>query len=472
MIRLIVFLIVAIGLSLVAVWFANNPGEVQVTWLGQQVQTSVGPVVFGILAFAVVFTFLFELFRMVRGAPRKIVRNHRAKRQERGYQALTRGLVAAAAGDRAAARQSTKRAEKLLDKAPTTLLLGAQAAQLEGRDGEARVKFEEMLKHPETEFLGLRGLLAQAIKDEDPDAAYDIAKKAYRRHPETPWVLTTLFELQTQGGHWQEALTTVGDMARHKLIDRDTATRRRAILFHQQSREKVDANRLNEALDLGRKAHKLLPGFAPIAVHASGIALKLEKTRLARKIIETAWKVQPHPLLAKAMTALDAERSPTERLRTFERLQSLHSGSLEGELALAEQAIAAEQWPAARDALHRAIRLGPTASAFRLMAEVERATDGDADKIQKWLAKAVDAPPDPAWLCKATGEAQAEWAAFGPDGKFDSLHWGQPPRITPLLREDAPAELILPNSTRNVPARRDAEISVAPKRPPDEVDAA
>ena len=28
-------------------------------------------------------------------------------------------------------------------------------------------RFEQMLKHPETEFLGLRGLLAQAMKEGD-----------------------------------------------------------------------------------------------------------------------------------------------------------------------------------------------------------------------------------------------------------------------------------------------------------------
>ena len=96
-------------------------------------------------------------------------------------------------------------------------------------------------------------------------------------------------------------------------------------------------------------------------------------------------------------------------------------------------------------------------------------------------AKAVDAPSDPTWICRATGEMRANWSAFGPDGKFDSLRWGSPPTIVPMLNADAPAELILPDTTRNVPKRNDSdEISVAPSRPapppedgkPDKVDAA
>jgi len=101
-----------------------------------------------------------------------------------------------------------------------------------------------------------------------------------------------------------------------------------------------------------------------------------------------------------------------------------------------------------------------------MFADVERATGGDADKIQGWLAKAVDAPSDPTWICKATGETKARWSAFGPDGKFDSLRWGSPPTIVPMLNVDAPAELILPDSTRNVPARQEKdEIAIAPNRP-------
>ncbi|MDH3659633.1 MAG: heme biosynthesis protein HemY [Alphaproteobacteria bacterium] len=468
MIRLIIFLIIAIAAAWLSVWFADNPGEVKITepWFGNSFSPPFGILILGVLAFGVAIAFLYELYRTVVTAPKKFSRHRRQKRKERGYQELATGLVAAAAGDVNAAKASTRRAEKLLEKAPTTLLLGARSAQLDGNDDEARGKFKEMLQHKETEFLGLRGLLAQAIKDGDREEAIKLAKKAYLRRPNTPWVLTTLFDLQTEGGEWREAMATVNDMARQKLIDAQTATRHRAILLHLQAEKKDEEGRAQEAFDNAKKAHKLLPGLAPIAVNAARLAVKNDRPRPARKILETSWKVEPHPALARALAGLDADQSPTERYKTIERLHKLNPNSLEGELALAEQAAAAEQWPAAREALERAVELGATASVFRMFAEVERATGGDADKIQGWLAKAVDAPSDPTWLCKATGETQARWSAFGPDGKFDSLRWGSPPTIVPMLNADAPAELILPDTTRDVPARNQTdELAVAPARP-------
>ncbi|MGH6914117.1 MAG: hypothetical protein ACREH3_10470, partial [Geminicoccales bacterium] len=241
----------------------------------------------------------------------------------------------------------------------------------------------------------------------------------------------------------------VNDMARYKLIDRATATRRRAILFHQAAQDERDGGRIHEALYLAQKAHKLMPGLAPLAAQAAELAEQSSKPRQARKILETAWKARPHPALAKVYLALDSNQAPAaERYKRMERLYQLQPTALESELALAEQAISTDQRAAARASLERALKLGPTASVYRLLAELEQA-EGDGERARMWLAKAVDAPPDPAWLCESIGEARAQWSAFGPDGRFDSLRWGSPPKIVPLLREDAAAELILPGAKPN-----------------------
>jgi HemY protein len=452
MIRLIVFLVVAVGLSLVATWFADHPGRVSLIWQGLQIETSVGVLAVGVLLFGVVLVILFEILRLVRRAPRQFGRRWRRARIDRGYQALAQGLVAAAAGDVSAAKALNHRAEKLLEHAPSTLLLSAQTAQLDGDEGAARQKFQRMLKYPETEFLGLRGLLAQAIKDGDRDTALELARQAYLRRPNTPWVLTTLFDLQTQAGLWTEALSTVRDMARHKLIDRATATRRRAILFHQQAAAERKDGHSYGALRLARKAHKLLPTLAPVAVQAIELAEETGQPRIARKILETAWRSEPHPTLARAYLAAAAGQPPAERLKLAERLHQLAPEHVQSDLVLAEQAIAAQRWESARDALERARKRAPTASVYRLLAEAEQA-EGKGEKARAWLAKAVDAAPDPAWLCPATGQVRAGWSAFGPDGRFDSLRWGSPPKIVPLLREDAEAQLIPPATVSSISPR-------------------
>jgi len=461
MFRLIVFLVIAVALSLLATWLADQPGQVALTWQGVQIETSVAVLLLGVLVLGVLIAIVLEVLRLLRGVPRRIVEHRRTSRREHGFEALSQGMVAAAAGDTAAAKQLTRRAEKMLDHSPSTLLLGAQTAQLEGDESAARLKFQQMLKHAQTEFLGLRGLLAQAIKDGDDETALRLARRAYLRRPNTSWVLNTLFDLQTRSGRWREALSTVGDMARYKLIDRAAATRRRAILFHQQAADERAQGRPYEALYLAQKAHKLLPGLAPIAVQACELAVQAGKQRVARRLLETSWKERPHPSLARAYAGLAGNPSPAERLKAIERLHQLRPDQLESEIALAEAAIAAGQWQTARTALQRALKMEPTASVYRLLAEVEQA-DGDAEKARAWLTKAVDAPPDPAWICATTGEVRASWSPFGPDGRFDSLRWGSPPKIVPMLHEGAEAQLIPPaGAPGRSPAQGDSEAARA-----------
>jgi HemY protein len=467
MIRLIVFLIVAVALSWLATWLVDHPGRVSLTWQGTHIETSFVVLLLAVAVIGILLVILFEILRVVRQAPSRWGRAHRRSRIDRGYAALSQGLLAAAAGDAAAAKLLNRRAEKLLYQAPATLLLSAQTAQLEGDEGTARLKFQEMLKHTDTEILGLRGLLAQAIKDDDRETALKLAQRAYLRRPHTPWVLTTLFDLQTQAGLWPEAQSTVGDMARRRVIDKATASRRRAILFYQEAAATRAKGRPYAALELMRKAHKRLPSLAPITVQAALLAAELNKPRVARKMLEASWRTEPHPELARAYAGLDGSESPADRLKQVERLHQLHPEHVASDLALAEHALAAQQWSTARAALERVLKKDPTASAYRMLAEVEQA-EGDGEKARMCLAKAVDAPPDAAWLCQSTGEVRARWSAFGPDGQFDSLHWGKPPKIVPMLGDERALVIRPPAATPEPPpaGSKPATTSAAPAPSP------
>ena len=162
MIRLIVFLIavalIASGLS----WLADRPGELVVQWQGYQFETSVFR---AIIIFAVLFTvalLAWSVLRHVWYSPASVSSFLTRRRQKRGLEALSSGMIALGAGDRAAATRSAIQARKSLPNEPLTHLLRAHAAQLSGDSTTARRIFEAMLASPDTEQLGLRGLHLEA----------------------------------------------------------------------------------------------------------------------------------------------------------------------------------------------------------------------------------------------------------------------------------------------------------------------
>ena len=241
MTRVVIFFLIVAALAAIAVWIADEPGQVAISWGDGLVETSPAALAAAAAIFAASGALLFQLARWLWVGPRTIARARHLRRQRRGYVALTQGLVSAAAGDPRGARRLARRANLLLGEPPLTLLLSAQAAQLEGEDDLAKAYFEAMLEQPETEFLGLRGLLVQANKAGDNLAALSLAERAFALRPHTPWVLTTLLELQSHAGRWSDALGTLRVALRQKALEAEAGQRREAGLLLEQARAARDA---------------------------------------------------------------------------------------------------------------------------------------------------------------------------------------------------------------------------------------
>ncbi len=452
MMRILLFLVFSTAAALLAAWFADHPGRVLVEWMGVEIETSFALLFLAVLLLVLLGVVAFEIVHGFVTLPRRLRERRARKRLERGYQALTTGLVAAAAGDLANARYYARQAARLLDgERAGLLLLTAQTAQLEGNDEEALRRFRAMLKEPETHLLGLRGLLAHAMKDGDLDRALELAREAYRRSPSTPWVLTTLFDLLTRAERWEEALAHLGELVDAKLLTPSDARRKRAIMLSMMARAAERAERLGEAFELARRAFRTAPGFAPLAVHAAKLATRLGRDRLARRILERAWRAEPHPDLARAYAALVPDEPPLARAKRLERLRSLRPYDALSYLVLGEAYLVAGEFREARHLLGRARELGPTVRLYQLLADLELLETGDEARAQEWLEKALDAPLDRAWMCRETGEILPEWKPFGGNGGFDAVHWVEPPRVARLPAELRPTRYLV--GERPSPAR-------------------
>jgi HemY protein len=434
LLRLILFLILASVLAAFAVWLADQPGTVNISWRGYEVSTSFAIMLAVVAAIAAAVTLLFEILRWIRGLPRRIGRSRAHRRVVRGYEAIDRGLVAVASGDREAARFHTRQAERLLPNRPGALLLSAQTAQLEGRDDEAHKVFRAMLGDRSSELLGVRGLLAQAMKSGDRAEALDLAKRAHRLSPRTPWVLQTEFELLTRAERWEEALAVLDGIGREKLLDEPVVRRRRAILLHMLAQEHRRHERPADAFAAVRRAVKAAPGFAPAALLAAELAAEQGRPRSGKRPLQLAWGVEPMPAIAQAWIQLTAGNNPAKRYDRFRPLERMQPDHLETHLALAELAVASNRPEVARRHLERAEQIRPTQRVLRAMAELERLS-GSPERADELLTRAADARPDRAWVVDETGDVVPSWMPFGPNGVFDSIHWAEPARVSRLTLE-------------------------------------
>ena len=438
MFRAFWFLLLLAALSLGAALLADNPGQMSMQWLGYKIETSVGVLFAALFVLSFLLASVIRIWSFFRRAPRRIGRARQDWRRQRGYKALTQGMVAVAAGDAIEARRLSRKAEALLAEPPLTMLLSAQAAQLSGDEKAAGKFFDAMTEQPETKYLGLSGKLKQAMEEGDQDSALELAEQASNLKPKTKTATSTLLDLQIKKQDWEKAEKTVKKSIKNKTVDSTTGRRRRALMLFQRSLEEENDGKLGDALSHAQRANNLAPDFVPAAIRTARLLQSAGKRRKAAAVIEEIWVSNPHPLLADVMGELASGAGPQEKMRTIERLAGYNKDHEESHLAIAKAALSTSMWQEAREHLLAATQSHSSARACRYMAELEEAEHGDVDASREWLRRASVADPDSAWLCNECGNAVAEWEPVcSRCEKFDTLEWKIPPRVTRIDDEIA-----------------------------------
>jgi HemY protein len=440
--RTLFWFVIAAALMFGAVWLAERPGAVTMQWRGWRLDTSVGVLLAAVLVLIVLTIGLWLLLRWVIGRPTALLEGWGDSRRRRGYRALTQGLAAVAAGDASEAQKNARRAEQLLSDPSLTLLLSAQAAQLNGDREGAKKTFNAMLEDEQMAFLGLRGLIAQALTEGNQAQALDYAERAFRLRPQTPWVVHSLFDMQAQIGKWKAAQQTLEAGLRTRVVTPDKGRTLKALLLVERSRAAERDGNDKDALALAREAFGLAPERIAVTSRLAELQIKGGQGSQAMKTLERGWALAAHPDLAALYLKASGETDPLKRVGIIRRLADQKIDDIESQIAIAQAALDAGLWGEARSHLERAGGNHPTARVCRLMAEVEERSGGDSAKLHEWFARAAEAPADRSWRCSACGAHHESWRSVCEScGAFGTLHWRAPgtyghilpPEVAPAL---------------------------------------
>jgi len=422
MIRVLVYLVIVALLAFGAVWFAERPGDVVITWQGRRIDTSVMVLVAAVAAVAAACVIAWSILRAIVRAPDVVSRYLRIRRGVRGYRAVSRGLIAVGSGDARAAKKFTAEAVRIAPREPLTLLLSAQSAQLSGNRDAAVATFQEMADRDDTRVLGLHGLFVEAQRRHDHATALGYAEEAAKHASVPVWAGQAVLEFRCVAGDWSGAQERLERNMRSGLIDRRTFRRQRAVLLTAQAQALAGSDR-ERAIALTREAAKLAPDLVPAAALAGRLLGEAGERRRAARIIERAWRANPHPDLAAAYSGLRPGDSARQRLSRVETLAAKGPADAEAALAVARAALDAQEFSAARKAL-APYTASPRKRVAALMAELEMA-QGDEGRGREWMARALNARRDPAWTADAF--VSDHWLPISPvSGRLDAFEWKDP----------------------------------------------
>ncbi len=373
MTRVLVFLLFVLALGLGFSWLADRPGDLVATFNGYQYEVSLMVAAVTVTAVVAAVMIVWWLGKALWNSPYTISRYFRVRRRDRGYQALSTGMIAAGAGDAAKARTMNSQAAKLIrsDQEPLIALLDAQTALLEGDHGAARQKFETMLDDPEMRLLGLRGLFLEAERLGDRAAARHYAGRAAEVAPQLIWASLATLEDRCERGDWDGALKLLDAHKPANVAERDVANRRRAVLLTAKAMALADIDPAT-AKAAALEANRLRPELVPAAVIAAQLLFRQNDLRKGAKLLEANWKIEPHPEIGELYVHARPGDATQDRLTRARKLQALKQNNAEAAMVVARAALEAHEFEEARQAAEAAVRMQRREGAYLLLADIER----------------------------------------------------------------------------------------------------
>lgn len=433
-VKVLLFVALIAGLTLGAGWLLDAGGGLRFAVAGWEftlgpLQATIAAVVLvaAIWVAMMVVGLVVAVLRFLAGDETAVSRYFDRNREQRGYQALTEGILALASGEPRTALVRAQRAERYLGRPELTMLLTAQAAELAGDGVRATEAYKALLSDERTRFVGIRGLMKQKLAEGDTATALKLAEKAYALKPRHPETQDILLKLQSEAADWKGARATLGAQLKTGTLPRDVYRRRDAVLALQEARGVFDEAASVEAREAAIEANRLSPDLIPAAAMAARALISKGDAKGATRVLKKAWEAQPHPDLAAAFAEIVPDETPSDRLKRFRTLTAIKPDHDETRLLLAELNLAAEDFPAARRALGDIVTRHPTARSLAVMAAVERGEGADDSVVRGWLSKALTVPRGPQWCCDKCQAVHAQWAPIcGNCGGFDTLSWREP----------------------------------------------
>jgi HemY protein len=389
-VRWIVFIVILVAGAVIAGFLTQNPGSVLIEWRQYRITTSVAFSLAAVVVSLLLFGLMSRLLLALRNMPRAMGHRKEQRQNRDGYAALRQALFAISSGDGRSASQQAKKAGTLLGDSAVSTLLAAQAAQVRGDTESASRHFSSLRSHPAAELSAIKGLLTEAEKRKDLDAALALAEKAYALSPNSDWVVNTLYDLRKRTGAWSDAAAVPVKSDALRLVSPDHATRERAELLHRQSL----AASGSDALDWAKKAYTADPSFTPGVVCYAHLLIGAGKPRRAAEIIEESWKRYPAPEVADAYADAVNCGSALEKVQVMQRLAAYNPDHIESHLAIAVAALDANLWGEARKHLAPVVSVDPSPRVCRLMAAVEESENGDLTSARQWLTRAAGGESD------------------------------------------------------------------------------
>lgn len=421
MIRLTLYILLAICISLGAAWISSNPGEVLISWQGWEVRFTVAVSVLLVILYTFALFTVIWLLKWLNIVAYFTSPERLAAKRAKANLDLDKAWSAYALEDYTEAIKHGRRAKAKLGDDHNVLRLLASATRKLGEDNNP---YLDILKKSDMSATWVeKQELDQLLESKSWSRANLLVTRMLEHYPKNPKLLKLKFLIHARLCEWKDAKTALDVIGKVKgAMDSNTLKRNRAVIDYCLAQEAKAAGHKNESHSLLKSAIKCDPSFSAAALASARAYIEQDDKKSAEKVVQQVWKYAPTTELGELFTELYPIESATETYRRVKKLTEMSSAPTSNHLR-AEAAINAEKWPDARSALEALVNDEKSSKkTYLLFALLERKQKNDTDASDKYMQKAETAPTEPQWQCSSCKEPMPHYHPICSHcGEFDSI---------------------------------------------------
>lgn len=376
-----------------------------------------------IFLFFLLFFYLFLRFVWwIKTSPSRMAARLKQDKENKGYKEIIQGFSALAASDFDKAQKFADQAKKHLPKQPLVQFLQAQTAYLSGNKTEALEFYKQLSQTEEAKFIGYRGIIASAIENKQPAQAMLTAEELLKTSPKSKWLNEAIIDLAFRSANWEKAERFIKKAEANRAISKKSLSERFAVFYYMRAKIARADKRFEDAIWLLEKSLKYDDKFVPSAVLLSSIFILNGEFKKCRNLVESFWKICPHPNLGADYERAIAEYKESKKLDLITKLHNKNATDFDSILFYARAIINFGKSNEAKEVLLKASKFKETRVLCAIMAQI------DDNKL--WLTRKDVAGDDKCWYCTKTGARYLEWQPYSNGGEFNTIIWGFPPKVS------------------------------------------
>ena len=383
MLRFLYIFFQFIILFIIVTWAIQNSKSVSFIFRDITVTTTTSVLIIGLLAIIMVALLLQRFIFFLKQSRQKFRYNRNKKIYERGHHSFVKGMAALVNKDFKKAIIEAQNTSKYLKDESLGLLLKSETLKIEKKFNQLNDVYEKMLKNPNMNLLGLRGLMEQNLRNQDYHHAFIYGEKLFYLNPKIDKLYETLINIIGKTNNWQKLIYLNDQSLKFKIINKTIHADNKSIAYYEIAKIKHKSSE-QESIELMERAIKLKRNFAPYVNFYIQLLINSNRLEKAKKTLKNTWTISPHPDLKEQIKTL-ATALKISYFELAKYITSRNWNNYEAQVLFTESYIEEKNWDKARSQIKSLLEHKPSREVCLLMARIEEGDNGDPQKINSWI---------------------------------------------------------------------------------------